>query len=166
MQISTSKIVHEEQFSLPGIPDSRSSPQLELRQPEMREYAEKSDPAIAFRAFINTVERLERLLDQETAALREHKLITLDDFNQKKSHGLLELRRTIGGIRELHFESLGLDPKPIIARLREKLQNNLTVLQTHLNAVAAIAAIIARTIEEQESDGTYTPEDTRKARQR
>jgi hypothetical protein len=69
-------------------------------------------------------------------------------------------------MRELHFESLGLDPKPIIARLRGKLQSNLTVLQTHLNAVAAIAAIIARTIEEQESDGTYTPDDTRKARQR
>jgi hypothetical protein len=39
---------------------------------------------VAFRAFISTVERLELLLEQETAALGENKLITLDDFNQKK----------------------------------------------------------------------------------
>jgi hypothetical protein len=84
MQISPSEIVNEEQFSLPGARDSRTLLQPDLRQPETREYAEKSDPAMTFRAFINTVERLERLLDQETATLREHKLITLDEFNQKK----------------------------------------------------------------------------------
>ena len=128
----------------------------------MTEFAEKSETASAFGAFTNAVARLERLLDQETAALREHKLVALDEFNQKKSHGLLELRRTIGATCRLTFESFGLDPKPILARLRGKLQSNLIVLQTHLDAVAAIAAIIARTIEEQESDGTYTPEDTRK----
>ncbi len=166
MQISTSQFLDEEQSSPPGTRDSRTSLQPQLRQPELKECGEKSDPAFAFRAFLSTVERLERLLDLETATLREHKLVTLNDFNQKKSHGLLELRRTIGPIRELHFENPGLDPKPVIARLRGKLQSNLSVLRTHLDAVAAIAAIIARTIEEQESDGTYTPEDTRKARQR
>jgi hypothetical protein len=166
MQTSTSPFVDEEQLSPLRQRDSRTLLKPQTRQPEMQGYAAKSDPAFAFRAFTNTVDRLERLLDQETAALRENTLITLDDFNQKKSHGLLELRRTIGGIRELRFANLGLDPKPALARLRAKLQNNLTVLQTHLDAVAAISAIIARTIEEQESDGTYTPDDTRETRRR
>jgi hypothetical protein len=166
MQISTSKIVDEEQFSLPGKTDSGISIRPELRRPEIKEIREKIRSGGCISCFISTVERLELLLEQETAALGENKLITLDDFNQKKSPGLLELRRTIRPIRDLHLENFGLDPKPVIARLRGRLQSNLTVLQTHLDAVAAIAAIIARTIEEQESDGTYTPEHTHKARQR
>lgn len=89
MQISTSKIVDEEQFSLPGKTDSGISLRPELRRPEIKEIREKSDPVVAFRAFISTVERLELLLEQETAALGENKLITLDDFNQKKAMGSL-----------------------------------------------------------------------------
>jgi hypothetical protein len=50
------------------------------------------------------------------------------------------------------------DLKAALAGLREKLQKNLAILQTHLDAVGAIAAIISRAIQEHESDGTYTPE--------
>ncbi len=164
MRISTSSCTVQNQLPLPGAADSGISRQPELRQPEMKDSAEQPDPESAFRAFINTVERLERLVDQETATLREHRLIALDEFNQKKRHGLLELRRTIGGIRARQFEHFGLDPKSVVTRLRGKLRTNLAMLQTHLDAVAAIAAIIARAIEEQESDGTYTPDDARKVR--
>jgi hypothetical protein len=165
MQIVTPPFSGQEQLPLPGASDDRNLPSPQLGQSGMKGYAEQSGPSCAFRAFINTAERLERILDQETAALREHKLIALDEFNQKKSHGLLELRRTIAGCA-LQFETLGLNPKPVLTRLRAKLQSNLAALQTHLDAVAAIAAIIARTIEEQESDGTYSPADSHKARQR
>jgi hypothetical protein len=166
MQTVTPPFSGQEQLPLPRASAHRNSPSPQLGQSEMKDYAEQSGPACAFQAFINTVERLERILDQETAALREQKLIALDEFNQKKSHGLLELRRTIAGICALQFETLGLNPKPVLTRLRTKLQSNLAALQTHLHAVAAIAAIIARTIEEQESDGTYSPADSHKARQR
>jgi hypothetical protein len=114
------------------------------------------DPTIVFNAFINTIDRLERLLDHETAMLSEHQLLAFDDFNRKKSHGLLELRRAIDAMHGLDRVDLGFDAKPVLARLRMKLQKNLMMLQTHLDAARAVAAIIARTIQEHESDGTYT----------
>jgi hypothetical protein len=70
---------------------------------------------------------------------------------------LLELRRAIDAVRSLGCESMGLDPKPALAQLRVKLQKNLLVLQTHLDAAKAIAGVIARSVQEHESDGTYTP---------
>jgi hypothetical protein len=51
---------------------------------------------IIFDAFVNAVERLEGLLDKETAMLIEHRTIALDDFNHKKRHALLELSRAMG----------------------------------------------------------------------
>ncbi len=43
-----------------------------------------------------------------------------------------------------------------LERLRAKLEKNLAVLDIHLKAVRQVCALIARTIEENDSDGTYT----------
>jgi hypothetical protein len=43
-----------------------------------------------------------------------------------------------------------------LAGLRVKLEKNLSLLDFHLKAVKEIAAIVARAIEEDESDGTYS----------
>lgn len=144
----------------PDSGDRERAPSLQPPPPFVRgkEFANESHPAIVFDAFINAVERLERLLDRETAMLIEHQPIALDDFNHKKSHGLLELSRAMDAMRGLDRDSHGLDPNAPLARLRVKLQKNLTILQMHLDAVGAITAIIAHTIQEHESDGTYTPE--------
>ena len=123
---------------------------------KVNEFAKEAHAKIIFETFINAVERLERLLDKETVMLIEHRSISLDEFNHKKRHGLLELSRAIDALRGLDRDCLVYDPKASVARLRVKLQNNLKMLQTHLDAVRAIAAIIARAIHEQESDGTYT----------
>ncbi|MBO0734193.1 MAG: hypothetical protein J2P49_07750 [Methylocapsa sp.] len=109
------------------------------------------------------IERLDCLLDRENAILREHRLADLEEHNQKKSLGLLEMRRAIAAVRGCGCETLGLETKPAVARLREKLQSNLSLLRTHLEAIAAITAAIARTIEQQESDGTYLPGHVSKA---
>lgn len=122
------------------------------------EFAMGSPPSVVFDAFINTLERLERLLDLETEMLIQHRPIALTDFNHKKSYGLLELGRTMEAIGGLDLDALGFDAKTPLARLRVKLQRNLIVLQMHMTAVGAIAAIIARAIQEYESDGTYTAE--------
>lgn len=126
--------------------------QCELPPKESRS---KSGSELAIEAFLNTIERLERLLDQENTALRAHKLAALLVYNHKKRQALLELHRTIGTARGLRFGDFGIDNSRL-TRLRQKLQENLDLLQTHLDASTTIAAIIARTIEEHESDGTYT----------
>jgi hypothetical protein len=46
------------------------------------------------------------------------------------------------------------------------LKQNLRMLQTHLNAVGEITAIIARAIQDHESDGTYSIENNGQGRYR
>ncbi|MCI0600210.1 MAG: hypothetical protein L0Y60_11960 [Beijerinckiaceae bacterium] len=131
---------------------------------ELQESAKVASPAMVAEVLIGAVERLERLIDRETAMLIRHEPVTFDDFNRGKRHGLLELRRAISASRELDRGALGQDPKAVLARLRSKLQVNLMVLQTHFDAAAAIASVIAQTIEDHESDGTYTPDAARKGK--
>ena len=154
----------KQQCHLPGTFENEDSLPAQTNGPGKKEYTGNSRAAaLAISAFINTIERLEQLLDQENTALRENRLAALEEFNQKKSQALLELHRTTGTIGELRFDRLGIDYRPRFGRLRQKLQDNLAVLQSHLDAVAAVAAIIARTIEDHESDGTYTSENTRRS---
>lgn len=133
---------------------------------KVREFGKDARAEIVFDALINAVERLERLLDKETTMLIEHQPVTFDDFNHKKRHGLLELSHAMDAMRGLDRDCHSHDPKAPLARLRVKLQKNLVILQTHLDAVGTIAAIIARAIHEHESDGTYTPELGDKGRSR
>lgn len=118
--------------------------------------AKQTQPAIMLQAFNNVVGRLEKILDLETEMLQQHRPIVLHDFNHRKSHGLLELSRAMDSMRSLDRSAFDFDAKAALARLRVKLENNLAILQTHLNAVGEIAAIIARAIQDHESDGTYT----------
>jgi len=158
MQSSYSSWFIERQASNSGTGESPASLRSSLPSTKMKEFGKEAHTEIIFDAFINAVERLERLLDSETAMLIEQQPIALHDFNHKKRHGLLELSRAMDAMREHDRGCPGRDPKATLARLRMKLQMNLTILQTHLDAVGAIAAIIARAIQQHESDGTYTPE--------
>jgi hypothetical protein len=155
MQSGCSPWFIEKQMSDSGT--GESSALLNTPCTEVKGFAKEAQTKIIFDAFNNAVDRLERLLDRETAMLIEHQPIALDDFNRKKRHGLLELSRAMDAMRGLHHDFHGHDPKVPLARLRVKLQKNLMILQTHLDAVGAIAAIIGRAIQDHESDGTYTP---------
>jgi len=161
MQNGYSAVVAETQ-TLGSTPLLNSGPlQTQPARVEWQELANEVDPAIAFDAFINCIERREQLVDLETAMLNQHEPVAFDELNLKKSQGLLELRRTTGAIQTLGCTASRLDFEPALARLRSKLQGNLSVLQMQMNAAAAVAAVIERTIEEHESDGTYTPEAAR-----
>lgn len=108
----------------------------------------------AFAVVEKTIERLELLIDQETAALQSRTAVDLKDFNDRKSLGLLELTRAMRPIE-------GAPPDPVLhgrlLRLREKLEINRAALRTHLEAVREISTIVADAMRNAESDGTYTP---------
>lgn len=124
--------------------------------------AEPARAQMMLEAFINAVERLEGVLDQETQMLGRNRPIALHDLNHRKSHGLLELSRAMAACRALDQQAFHVEAKAPLARLRAKLEGNLASLQVHLTAVAEIAAVIARVIQDHESDGTYAA--TRPAR--
>jgi hypothetical protein len=112
------------------------------------------DGAAASSAFERCIERLEEVVDQETAALKGRAAADLREFNNRKSQGLLELSRSLR-----HFQ--GAAPSnAVLARLaglREKLDTNKAVLKLHLEAVREVSTIMADALRDAESDGTYSP---------
>jgi flagellar biosynthesis/type III secretory pathway chaperone len=103
-------------------------------------------------AFLNTLERLEIVIDSETEALQHNRVADLTELNHKKSHGLLELRRTMRVLGEEERQSAQTD----LHRLYHKVEKNLSVLEIHMKAVQEVSAIIAHAIQESDSDGTYS----------
>jgi hypothetical protein len=101
----------------------------------------------------NAVRRLEETVELETAALRSRSPIDLNEFNNRKSQGLLELDRALRLLGETQ-PSDGM--KVALKTLRDKLDLNREVLKSHLDAVREVAGIIADAIRNAESDGTYT----------
>jgi hypothetical protein len=121
--------------------------------PELPSSGTQPRPTPGVAALIETVDRLERLIDAETMALRHFKAVDLRDFNNRKSQILLELTRTIKALNGAR-----LDP-PVMSRLsavREKLAANQALLATHLKAAKTITTIVADAIRDNESDGTYS----------
>lgn len=109
------------------------------------------------------INRLEAVLAGETNALREGRTINLVDTSNRKSQSLLELSRI----------SRGIDPGSATPHLRTKLNTlrarldeNSRVLKLHMEATDEIARLIARTLEEAESDGTYSSSITGVKRQK
>ena len=116
--------------------------------------AAKGADAQAINAIIQrAVIRLVEIVEQETAALRDHTAIDLKEYNNRKAHGLLDLDRAVSML-----DGLALDAATtaLLAGLREKLNTNSRVLAVHIEAVREVASVIADTIREAESDGTYT----------
>jgi hypothetical protein len=99
------------------------------------------------------IERLEETVEQETAVLRSGRKYDLRDFNDRKSHGLLDLSRAI---RLLGTADPGETVKSRLAGLRSKLEVNRSVLKMHLDAVREITAIVSEAIRDADSDGTYS----------
>ncbi len=98
------------------------------------------------------IARLNHVLEQETAALRAGGQAELKEFTERKSRLLLELRHVA--------DSLDLkpgDPMPApLDKLRMRLQENQELLNLHMRAVREISDIVADTIQNNDSDGTYS----------
>jgi hypothetical protein len=105
--------------------------------------------------FASAVGRIERLLDHETTLLMRHDVGALRELNMKKSQGLLELGRAMQALHGVDRSSWTFDPMLLLSQLREKLEANRNFLDMHLQATREVALVIARAIEEHESDGTY-----------
>lgn len=104
-------------------------------------------------AFMAVVDRVEAVLDAETEALTRNLPADITDLGNRKRQGLLELSRALrsavaGGPRA--------DVRDRLGRFTVKLERNRAVLGTQLRAVREIADIISTTLQEAESDGTYS----------
>lgn len=99
------------------------------------------------------IQRLEEVVEQETAALRAGGSVDLKAFNDRKSQALLELTRWMR-----NMSNVGANPDLAgrIAGLKEKLAVNQSVLNLHLEAVREISTSMSDAIQQSESDGTYT----------
>jgi hypothetical protein len=111
------------------------------------------DEKVAGALLDTAIKRLTEVVDEETRALRDRKPIDLNLFNSRKSQGLLELDRAL---RLLEGADPGEAMKTALRLLRLNLETNRQVLNTHLEAVREVAAIIADAIRNVESDGTYS----------
>ena len=100
-----------------------------------------------------TMQRIEKLVERETEALRSRAEIDLRESNNGKSQALLEL-----GIVARTLEGFPFDAELIqrLKALHGKLENNRAVLRKHLEAVREIAGVVAGTIQDSEWDGTYS----------
>jgi hypothetical protein len=102
---------------------------------------------------LSAIERLKATIDKETEGLENRTPVDFDTFSQRKNRGLLELTRAMR-----LTQGVGVDPRvvPHLADLRASLVRNQAALQMHLDAVREVSAIIAKSIQEVESDGTYS----------
>jgi hypothetical protein len=99
------------------------------------------------------IERLHQTLDAENEQIASGKRIDYETFNLRKSQGLLELTRLapmIAGVEASANLRAGL------AALRVKLDANQRMLKVQLNAARKVSDIIARAIQDGQSDGTYS----------
>jgi hypothetical protein len=95
--------------------------------------ARPAEPVPIYLPLERAIERLEEVVDQETAALRSRAGVDLADFNNRKSQGLLDLNRALRSHDGLARDKAALAR---LAGLRAKLDANRAVLKTHLDADA------------------------------
>ena len=102
---------------------------------------------------LTAIDRLKATIDEETEKLEIRAMVDFDGFSQRKNRGLLELTRAMRLTQDPRS-----DPRvvPQLTQLRASLIRNQAALQIHLDAVREVSAIIARSIQEVESDGTYS----------
>lgn len=102
---------------------------------------------------LTAIDRLKATIDEETEKLEVRAVVDFDGFSQRKNRGLLELTRAMRLTQDIKN-----DPRvaPQLTLLRASLIRNQAALQIHLDAVREVSAIIARSIQEVESDGTYS----------
>ncbi len=98
------------------------------------------------------VVRLNAILSAETEALEQGRLSELPSIVVRKNHSLLELSRLGRGVKS-ETEEPSLREKLTV--LRAAIENNRRTLDLHVRASNEIAGLIAASITDAESDGTY-----------
>lgn len=109
-----------------------------------------SDPRVA--SFMTIVDRLESIVESETGALKRNMPAKVAETGQRKRQGMLDLGRAMRGLAK---ESADPRVQERLARFSTALEDNRRTLDVHLRAVRDVAEVIAKSMREQESDGTY-----------
>lgn len=113
-----------------------------------------SERGMATRSSIDKIlQRVEKLVDRETAALRSRAAIDFKAFNNGKSQALLELSLAVRSLGATRLDAELIERLKI---LRGKLDTNRVVLRMHLDAVREVANVVSETIQDSERDGTYS----------
>jgi hypothetical protein len=104
-------------------------------------------------AALPIVQRLVATIDAENRDLEQGRRVPYEAYSLGKNQGLLELNRLV--------PALGGAPAagPLgdaLVELRAKLEINHRALAVQLKACHAVSEIIARAIQDGQSDGTYT----------
>lgn len=102
---------------------------------------------------IASLKRLEDTVAAETEALLAHRPLDQEAVNRRKSQSLLELTRLTRGLDPDLLDPAALDQ---LRRLRGALERNQEVVGLHLRAIEEISGIVADSIRDAESDGTYS----------
>lgn len=103
-------------------------------------------------AFRRCLSRLRNLLEKETEALRSCAKIDFHDFNRAKALLMLEFIRLS---RVLSPQELS-NVKGHLEEISGCLSVNARLLKLHLAATLEIAKITTKTVDPEDSDGTYS----------
>ena len=105
-------------------------------------------------AFLAVVDRLESVLDHETEALKGRLPSDMAEIGNRKRQGLLEMDRAL---RSASSDRSRPEVRERLRRFAVVVERNRAALGTQLRAVREIADIIAQTLKDADSDGTYSP---------
>ena len=132
--------------------------ELARRRPVLRTQADMIQPqrraqSAAAAAALPIVERLIATVEAENRDLEQGRPAQYEAYSLRKNQGLLELNRLIPA---LDRASAAGPLREALADLHAKLEANRQALAVQLKACAAVSEIIARAIQDGQSDGTYT----------
>jgi hypothetical protein len=98
------------------------------------------------------LDRAARVVEAETAALRDRTQIDLDASNRLKSEALLDLTRRL---RVCRAPSSDAALRAAVERLQQSLADNQALLAMHIDAARTVAAVIVKALKDDTSDTTY-----------
>lgn len=102
---------------------------------------------------IEAVERIESLIREETGALNSSAAFDLAGSNNRKSHSILDFNTAMSRLRPSDIDE---EFRGRLAHLRLSLSENMALLKLHLTAAQEISALLSRTAQNADSDGTYS----------
>lgn len=102
--------------------------------------------------FVDCIERLQRLIERESEAVKSNAAVDFEDYNARKTHALLEFTRASRAYSPPWSPAI----EARMALLRVALVENNELLERRLRAMKEIAGIVIFAIEMAESDGTYS----------
>lgn len=103
-------------------------------------------------AFLRCLDRLESLIHAETDSLLARRPIDFEESNLRKARALMEFIRVSRALPSQH----ALVVSQRLAKLQDSLAENSSVLEQNLRATIEIASLMVKTIQSEESDGTYS----------